>query len=432
MSTPSHPKGAGSRAQHECPPVRTAAPAVRTLLFSTLYPSAARPTHGIFVETRLRELLKTGRVDTRVVAPVPWFPSTAPRWGNYATMARTPHADTRHGIQVLYPRYALLPRVGMTMAPLLLALGARPAVQRLLDEGFDFDLIDAHYYYPDGVTAALLARWFGKPFCVTARGTDLNLIPQHALPKAMIRWAAGRAGASIGVCAALMDVLRGWPGVDAHRLHVLRNGVDLQRFAPQPQAVARQALGLPERSTLLSVGHLIERKGHHLVVQAVAELQRRGLDVQARIVGEGEERQRLQGLIDSLGLGERVELVGAVPNTELARWYSAADALVLASSREGWANVLLEAMACGTPVVATDIWGTPEVVQPASGGKLVGRRDGVAFADAVQALLAAPPARAAVRCYAEAFSWDDTSRGQLEVFSQLARGQRLAREQAHA
>jgi glycosyltransferase involved in cell wall biosynthesis len=397
-----------------------AARPLRTLLFSTLYPSAARPTHGIFVETRLRELLKTGQVETRVVAPVPWFPSTAARWGEPARMAATPREEERHGIRVLHPRYALLPKVGMTLAPLLLAMGARPAVQRLLQQGWDFDLIDAHYYYPDGVAAALLARWFNKPFCVTARGTDLNLIPQHALPKAMIRWAARQAGASIGVCAALMDVLRGWSGIDARRLHVLRNGVDLQRFAPHPQSAMRQALQLPERPTLLSVGHLIERKGHHVAVQAVAELRQRGVDVQLRVIGEGEERPRLQRLIDSLQLTDRVALVGAVPNTELARWYSAADVLVLASSREGWANVLLEAMACGTPVVATDIWGTPEVVASPVAGRLVAARTGAAFADALQAVLAAPPARTAVRAYAEGFSWDATSRAQVQLFQDLA------------
>ena len=117
---------------------------VRTLLFSTLYPSSARPIHGIFVETRLRELLKTGAVQTRVVAPVPWFPSTNPRFGEYACMARTPAREQRNGIDVLHPRYPLLPKVGMTIAPVLLALACIRPIQRLITDGFDFDVIDAH------------------------------------------------------------------------------------------------------------------------------------------------------------------------------------------------------------------------------------------------------------------------------------------------
>lgn len=392
---------------------------VRTLLFSTLYPSVARPTHGIFVETRLRELLKTGDVETRVVAPVPWFPSTDARWGDYAAMARTPARDTRHGIDVRYPRYPVVPKFGMSVAPWLLAMAARPAVQAIIDEGFDFDLIDAHYYYPDGVAAALLARQFRKPFCVTARGTDLNLIPRHALPKAMIRWASRRADASIGVCSALMDVLRGWGDVENSRLHVMRNGVDLERFRPWPQDEMRRELGLHGSPLLLSVGHLIERKGHHIAIEALATLHRTHPQAQLVILGEGEERARLQRLIGELGLAGHVRLAGAVPNNELARWYSAANALVLASSREGWANVLLEAMACGTPAVATRIWGTPEVLTQPVAGRLVDERSGAAFAAAITGLMRDPPPRADVRAYAEGFSWTATSQAQLALFRSL-------------
>jgi teichuronic acid biosynthesis glycosyltransferase TuaC len=396
---------------------------VRTLLFSTLYPSSARPIHGIFVETRLRELLGVGGVETRVVAPVPWFPSANPRWGEYARYARTPLRETRNGIAVLHPRYPLLPKIGMTTAPLLLALASIPALRRVRREGFDFDVIDAHYYYPDGVAAALLARWFRRPVTITARGTDLNLIPDHALPRRMIRWAAGQADASIGVCSALMDVLRGW-GIDAQRLHVMRNGVDLERFRPLPPATSRVELGIEGAPVLLSVGHLIERKGHHLAVGAMPMVLRQHPQARLLIVGEGGERGRLEALARELGVASRVTLAGAVPNDRLARWYSAADALILASSREGWANVLLEAMACGTPVAATRIWGTPEVVADDRVGLLVDRRDAACLADSLLELLARPRDRAFVRRYAEGFSWAQTSRAQLELFTRLAGGRR--------
>ena len=395
---------------------------LRTLLFSTLYPSSARPVHGIFVETRLRELLAQGGVETRVVAPVPWFPSTDPQHGERAAMARTPLREQRHGIDVRHPRYPLIPKVGMTVTPALLALWARPAVQAVLDEGFDFDVIDAHYYYPDGVAAALLARHFRKPLVITARGTDLNLIPQYTLPRRMIQWAARQADASVGVCAALMDVL-GELGIEPARLHVMRNGVDLQRFRPLPPAQMRAELGIDGAPLLLSVGHLIERKGHHVAIDAVAALQATHPGARLVIAGEGEERERLLQRARERGVADQVRLVGSVPNTELLRWYSAADALVLASSREGWANVLLEAMACGTPVVATRIWGTPEVVATDAVGRLVAERSGAAFADAVRTLLAAAPDRAAVRRYAEGFSWEATSQAQLRLFHTLAGAQ---------
>lgn len=391
---------------------------LRILTFSTLFPSSVRPTHGIFVETRLRELLKSGQVEARVVAPVPWFPSTNPRWGEYAQFAATPARERRNGLDVQHPRYLLAPKVGMTSAPLTLALGARAAVQRVIDEGFDFDLIDAHYYYPDGVAAALLAKWFDKPLTITARGTDLNLIPQHALPKRMIGWAARRAAGSVGVCAALMDVLRGW-GHDPARLHTLRNGVDLERFRPLPQAAMREELDVSGEPLLLSVGHLIERKGHHIAIEALAQLASQRPGARLVIIGEGEERAALTALAARLGVADKVRLTGALPNIELLKWYSAADVLLLCSSREGWANVLLESMACGTPVVATDIWGTPEVVAAPAAGRLVVERTGAGFAAGIEVLLAAGVDRAATRRYAEGFSWQATTDGQLKLFSAI-------------
>jgi glycosyltransferase involved in cell wall biosynthesis len=291
-------------------------------------------------------------------------------------------------------------------------------VQKLLDEGFDFDLIDAHYYYPDGVAAALLAQWFGKPLTITARGTDLNLIPQYPLPRRMIEWAARRAAGSIGVCAALMDVLRGW-GHDPAKLHTLRNGVDLERFRPLPQGQMRAELGVGGEPLLLSVGHLIERKGHHVAIEALAELAKARPDARLVIIGEGEERAALTALAARLGVADKVRLTGSLPNTELLKWYSAADVLLLCSSREGWANVLLESMACGTPVVATDIWGTPEVVAAPEAGRLVAERTGAAFAAGVEALLTGGVDRAATRRYAEGFSWQATTDGQLDLFSTI-------------
>jgi len=392
---------------------------LRVLLFSTLFPSSARPVHGIFVETRLRELLRTGEVEVKVVAPVPWFWSDDERHGERAKMARTPRHERRNGIDVFHPRYALLPKVGMTSAPASLALAALPTIRRLVREGFDFDLIDAHYYYPDGVAAALLAKWFRKPLTITARGTDLNLIPQYQLPRRMMQWAASRADASIGVCSALVDVLRDWR-IDPSRLHVMRNGVDLERFKPLPMAETRAQLGVEGRPLLLSVGHLIERKGHHVAIDALPTFLKAHPEGRLVIVGEGEERARLEAQAQRLGVADRVTFTGAVANETMKNWYSAADALILASSREGWANVLLEAMACGCPVVATRIWGTPEVVADDAVGLMFDQREGSALAGALLSLLASPRDRARVRQYAEGFGWEHTTQAQLSLFRRLA------------
>jgi teichuronic acid biosynthesis glycosyltransferase TuaC len=391
--------------------------AIRILLFSTLYPSAVRPAHGVFVETRLRELMRTGRIEVKVVAPVPWFPSTHPRFGEYAQFASTPRHETRHGVEVHHPRYVLPPKVGMNVAPWTLAMGAWPTIRRLQREGFDFDLMDAHYYYPDGVAAMLLSKWLRKPFVVTARGTDLNLIPQHDWPRKLILQTAEAANASIGVCQALMDTLRDL-GASPDKLLTLRNGVDLARFTPHDRALARHRLGLRgDGAYMLSVGHLIERKGHHVAIETLPLLP----DVSLLIAGAGPELKALNQLAHALGVSDRVRFVGLIPQDELPWWYSAADALALCSSREGWANVLLESMACGTPVLATNIWGTPEVVNCSEAGRLLVSRSPQALADAWKALQDHRPDRGATRCHAEQYSWQSTTNGQLKLFEQVVR-----------
>jgi teichuronic acid biosynthesis glycosyltransferase TuaC len=388
---------------------------IRTLLFSTLYPSSVRPTHGIFVENRLRQLLGSGEIEAKVVAPVPWFFSTHRRFGNYAMMATTPKREVHNGIDVLHPRYLLPPKVGMNIAPFALALSTIPTIRQLFESGYDFDLIDAHYYYPDGVAAALIARHFRKPFVVTARGTDINLIAKYRIPRKLIEWAASRAHSSIAVCSALSEQLSAI-GVDSAKLLVLRNGVDLERFWPMPQVEARASLDWPSGQTLLSVGNLVELKGHHVAIEALTRLPACRLV----IVGTGEARQSLTRLAQGLGVGERVTFSGGVPQADLYRYYSAADMLVLCSSREGWANVLLEAMACGTPVVATKLPGTSEVVTSPEAGLLAAERSPESIAESVQLLFASLPSRVAVRKYAEKFSWDDTTAGQLALFREVS------------
>lgn len=383
---------------------------IKLLTFSTLYPSSVRPSHGIFVETRLRYLLASGQVQSVVVAPVPWFPLKDSRFGSYSKFARTPHEETLNGIRVLHPRYPLLPKMGMSSAPFLLAQSAMPAIRRLQTEGHDFDAIDAHYFYPDGVAAVLLAKKLGKPVAITARGTDINLIPAHAIPRQLIRWAGKRATAMITVCEALRKSMMDL-GIDGQRITTLRNGVDLERFRPVDRTAQREALGL-KVFTLLSVGYLIPRKGHDLIIEALPMLP----DVRLLIAGDGPELANLTHLAKRLGVAGRVTFLGSLPQTELRNYYGAVDALVLASSREGWANVLLESMACGTPVVASDVWGTPEVVAAPEAGVLMPSRTPEGIAQAVNVLRANYPDYGATRHYAEKFSWDDTTRGQLDLF----------------
>jgi teichuronic acid biosynthesis glycosyltransferase TuaC len=387
---------------------------IRLLTFSTLYPNATRPNHGVFVENRLRHLLASGEAVSTVVAPVPYFPSSNPRFGEWARYPAAPAAETRNGIEVLHPRYISIPKIGMSAAPFLLYWATVPVLRRLLASGRRFDAIDAHYFYPDGVAAVWLGQRLRIPVVVTARGSDVTQLPEYPIPRHSIRGAIAGSSAMITVSSSLKTALLAL-GAPDDKVTVLRNGVDTALFHPPADRDAlRRGLGLTRR-TLISVGLLIQRKGHNRTIEAMAQLP----DYELLIAGEGPERDRLSALIVRLGLTDRVRLLGARPHAELSGLYGAADASVLASSREGWANVLLESMACGTPVVASNIPGNPEVVRIRDAGLIVRENTPDGIAAGVRSLFDPLPARSATRAYAEPFSWDETTQGQLRLFRRV-------------
>ncbi len=394
---------------------------LRLLTFTTLFPNAENPNHGVFVENRLRHLVESSEVTATVLAPVPYFPSASRRFGAWSRHARVAAVETRHGLVVHHPRYLTIPKVGMTLAPMLLARSARAALARLLAAGERFDAIDAHYLYPDGVAAMALGRAFDLPVVITGRGSDVTQIPGHHVPRWAIRRTIAAADGLVAVSAALKEAMIRL-GAAANRVTVLRNGVDVDLFRPTERERVRDELGLTG-PTLISVGHLIERKRHHLTIAAMPMLP----GFKLLIVGEGPQRERLATLIAQLGLGDRVRLMGPQPHGDLPRLYGAADAMVLASSREGWANVLLESMACGTPVAATNIWGNPEVVRSAEAGVIIDDATPQGVAEGVARLFAALPDRAATRAYAEGFGWQETTAGQLTLFRQIVAGREAAR-----
>ena len=386
---------------------------LRLLTFTTLFPNAAQPNHGIFVENRLRHLVADTGTAATVLAPTWWFPSTHPRFGPWAAFAQVPRHEQRHGLAIHHPRALTLPKLGMYTAPYALYRAARAELRRLVAAGLEFDAIDAHYLYPDGVAALWLAREFRKPLAITARGSDVTELPDYAVPRAQIRRAIAGADALIAVSAGLKRRLVEL-GAPEEKITVLRNGIDTALFRPGPREEMRARLGL-SGPVLISVGGLIPRKRHHLAIDAMALLPGATL----LILGAGPEHAALEARAAQRGVADRVRLLGPRPHAELPAYYGAADLSILASSREGWANVLLESMACGTPVVASDIPGNPEVVQRREAGLILRENTAEGIAEAVQDLLANPPDRAATRSYAEGFGWAETSAGQLALFRRI-------------
>lgn len=345
-----------------------------------------------------------GQISATVIAPVPYFPFRSRVWGRYARYASIPGEETRHNITVHHPRFLALPRIGSRLTPLTLAAAARKRLNALIAKGLEFDLIDAHYFYPDAIAASQIAREFAKPFVVTARGSDLTQHTSDPRERRDIIAAAHEATALITVSNSLKEELVKL-GINPSRIAVLRNGVETSLFRPQPV----EALGSRTQSRkhkLLSVGALIPRKSHDIAIRAMTELP----DCELKIAGVGPLQGELQNLIEQLGLGDRVKLLGEIAHRDLPKYYSEADLMVLMSSREGWANVILESLACGTPVVASNVGGANEIILSPVAGVVVNDRTPASLAQATRDFLLNMPERAKTRTYAEAFGWQPVAR----------------------
>jgi teichuronic acid biosynthesis glycosyltransferase TuaC len=376
------------------------------LVWSSLFPGPAQPQAGIFIRERM---FRVGReVPMTVISPQPWFPlQSLIRLFRPHFRPSQPRAERLSGIEILRPRYLSVPGVLKQFDGLFMALGARRTVRWLRSEG-RVSVIDAHFGYPDGYAASLVGRWEGLPHTVTLRGTELRHSKDPALRRRLV---AGLAKADrVFAVSGSLKRLAVDLGLPETLIRVVGNGVDSARFRPMSRSEARHPLGLsPDDRVLVTVGGLVERKGFHRVIDCLPRLMAEFPRLHYLMVGsggpEGDFSTKLREQVDELGLRERVHFLGALPPDEVRRAVSAADVSVLATSNEGWANVLLEALACGVPVVATDVGGNAEVICREELGTIVPFGDSDALAGAIAEALRRRWDRDAIRRHAEENDW---------------------------
>jgi teichuronic acid biosynthesis glycosyltransferase TuaC len=384
---------------------------LRVLTLSTLFPDSSRPGFGNFVERQTLALAARGDVALEVVAPIglPLWPlSLHP---NYRERARLPEREIWKTLVVHRPRFTVTPwNRGATAKSLARAL---LPVFRTIRARFPFEIVDAEFFWPDGVAAARLGAALGVPVSVKGRGSDIDHWGRHpdAGPQ-MIEAAAGAQGL-LAVSAALKARMIAL-GMNAEKIQVHHTGVDSQLFRPRDRDAAKAALGV-EGPLIATVGALIPLKGHDLALAALAAIPQATL----LIVGDGPERRRLERVARRLGVSGRARFLGARPHEELAAILAAADVMLLASKREGLANVWVEALACGTSIVIAETGAAREVVDRPEAGR-VAAREPEALAAAVCEILADPPAPEAVRAAALRFSWQRNSDELFRHLSNLA------------
>lgn len=386
---------------------------MKILVFSTLYPNAVQQNHGIFVETRLLELRERHNVQPTVIAPVPWYPAWLSKWRGLPDYHLVDRREIRNGIEIEHPRYPVIPGVSWRIAPYILRWFSK-RLARSLHNKSNFKLIDAHFAFPDGVAATMLASDLNLPCLITARGSDINDSPLFFLPKKFLKWSLESASHVITVSEQLKTRIESLFD-QVNRISVLPNGVDTEKFTPTNSGKILETYDIRE-PYLLSVGSLRELKGHHLLIEAFA--QREELkDYTLVIAGTGAMRNTLESLTASLGVADRVKLVGDIPNNELPRLYTAASLFVLASSSEGCPNVVLESLACGTPVVATNVGAVPDLLPERLLPFMVSQRTPASIGSQVIACLEANVAPGEIREHALTLGWESTCLKIYEIMS---------------
>lgn len=347
--------------------------ALAGITYSKQFPNPAEPLRGVFVAEQVRATAES--VSWSVIAP-------APR--TFRLLARVlprpyvePHS-TLDGRDVFHPSYVVLPRrlcyarVGRSMAR-----ASERVFERIVrDQRPSF--MHVHTLYPAGAAGRLLARRHGLPYVVTIHGSDLYTNITRESWEAEVLPVVRDATAVICVSERLAIDAIERAGADPARTIVIPNTFDASTFALRDEP--------PSGETLLSVGRLVDIKGHDVLLEAVAALAQTHPRLRLRIVGAGPERSALESCARELGIADRVTFLGALGSEQLSVEYRSADLFVLPSLREGFGVVLLESLASGTPVVATRSGG-PESIVDASLGELAEPGDATSLAEAIERAL---------------------------------------------
>ena len=341
-------------------------------------PAPGNPSAGQFVARRLEGMARHAKL--RMVQPIPYFPGIRPLppWARQA--AHMIDAGNVEHAPMLY-----LPGVLKSLDGRWLSRSVSGAIRRMKAEG-QIDVVDAHFAFPDGVGCVRVARRLGIPVFVTVRGVEVDQLQRRSLRRQIVA-ALGAATGVVSVSHTLRDVLVN-AGVDGSVIRVIPNAVDRKMFRPGERGEARLRLGLPPDGRLVvSVGNLVELKRHDVLVEALARARQDVPDLMLAILGGGDAQRgysaRLEGLAAHLGLGDAVRIVGRVPASRVADWLQASNLFALATSREGCCNAVLEALACGIPVVTTPAGDNAHFVRDGVNGRLVPIDDAEALARAL-------------------------------------------------
>ncbi len=359
---------------------------MRILAITNLYPNPLQPTRGVFNCNQFEALGRDHSVV--VISPISWTTELVRRLRGNCDLQKGRIRKT-NGIKVYHPRYFYPPKMLRKYYGYCFAASIQRLFYRIMNE-FEPELVLGAWAYPDGWTACSLAQKARIPAVIKVHGSDVLLARRNPGSLGPTAWALRKADAVIAVSEDLarrvIDL-----GADPHRVRVVYDGIDETVFCPGDQGDAKKRLGLGSDPMVLFVGNLVPVKGIGVLLQACSQLINQGVHLTCQIIGDGPLRQDCARYIREHNLQDRIRLNGSHPHHQLPDWFRAANAFVLPSFSEGVPNVLLEAIACGTPFVASRVGGIPEIAHLGR-NQLVPPGNAKVLAEAIRSILTNPSA----------------------------------------
>jgi len=385
---------------------------MKVLTFTSLFPNQIQQNMGGFIARRMSCWAKNYASQWVTVAPVPYFPRlpfNSP-WKIYSDVDRV---EVFKDWEVHHFRYLMLPIIGLPIQGQSMAVCTMPKIKQLMIEKGPFDLIDAHFIYPDAYAALKISQKFHLPLVVSARGSDINLYSQINSIKPKIVEVLKKADAIIGVSRHLIDkmILLGAP---ESKCHHIQNGVDSDRFFP----IKKNNEERPFRN-LLAVGNLVPEKGFDILLRAISILKPEHPDIQLKIAGSGPQFTHLSAICKDLQIEENVQFLGQVRHEEIPSLFQRAGVFCLSSLREGNPNVVLEALSTGLPVASTPVGGVPEMIQKNMNGLLSPDFSAENLAQTISSVMAQKWSAAKIRNTVSDKTWDSVAGELQNVFKNI-------------
>ena len=370
---------------------------MKILVITNLYPNACQPGRSAFNQQQIERLAK--RCEVKVVAPLPWVPKG---FLKSSAVENAPEREMINGVDVYHPRYLVTPKIGRALYGWFLYAAIAELVKKI-ERDFPFDAIFATWAYPDCFAASEISKRRNKPLVCKVHGSDINIIAQYPLRRRMIRSAFQRAASVVCVTEDLKKKIQAM-GIASDKLVLIPNGVDKNKFKIHDRVSARATLGLPEgRRYILFIGNLTPVKGLKYLIEAIRQMDHH---TELIILGDGALQTSMENMTVDFHLQEQIKFLGRKPHQDVVNWMNAADVLCLPSLQEGCPNVILEAMACGLPIVASDTGGIPALIVSDELGFLVPVKDTETLAKRLKQALEKIWNRAKIAAHAEAFDWD--------------------------